>query len=197
MFISMFYIIKLAPLSEFTLFRHIKWKVWLSPPSQFNILALLHIHKCCYNTNINFHLILSHSFHRYIMVMDWVTKELHTVRFHSFFLAVFASQMGGGPLLHWSIGSRLRWRLFWRLHINSSWSSGTMLLTCNNIDHIWEEFEIVFTPSRSSMRAWMGTAALTTRPRRRWQRISTPVFRLSSLEEQRKVISGKSCPCKI
>ena len=51
------------------------------------------------------------------------------------FLHLFASQMGGGPLLHWSIGSRLRWRLFWRLHINSSWSSGTMLLTCNNIGH--------------------------------------------------------------
>ena len=25
------------------------------------------------------------------MVMDWVTKELYTVRFHSFFLVVFAS----------------------------------------------------------------------------------------------------------
>ena len=41
------------------------------------------------------------------------------------------------------------------------------------------------TPSRSSMRAWMGTAALTTRPRSRWQRIRTPVFRLSSLKEKK------------
>ena len=30
----------------------------------------------------------------------------------------------------------------------------------------------------------MGTAALTTRPRRRWQRIRTPVFRLSSLKDR-------------
>ena len=36
----------------------------------------------------------------------------------------------------------------------------------------------------------MGTAALTTRPRRRWQRIRTPVFRLSSLKD-RTFVSGK------
>ena len=41
------------------------------------------------------------------MVMDWVTKELYTVRFHSFFLVVFASVSvsdGRGsvaPLEHW------------------------------------------------------------------------------------------------
>ena len=41
------------------------------------------------------------------MVMDWVTKELYTVRFHSFFLVVFASVSvsdGWGsiaPLEHW------------------------------------------------------------------------------------------------
>ena len=60
------------------------------------------------------------------------------------FLHLFASQMGGGPLLHWSIGSRLRWRLFWRLHINSSWSSGTMLLTYDNKGHIWEDVVELF-----------------------------------------------------
>ena len=141
------------------------------------------------NTNISFHLVLSHSCHRFILVMDWVTRYytlLCSVNYFWSFLHHFCIfQMGGGPLLHCSIGSRLRCRLFWRLQISSSWSRGTMLLTCNNVGHVLDKVRSSsLTPSRSSMRAWMGTAALTTRPRRRWQRISTPVFRLSSLQEE-------------
>ncbi len=52
---------------------------------------------------------------------------------------------------HLSMGSNDRWRLFWTVQTSSSWSRGTM-----------EE-----TPSKSSIMAWMGTAARTTRPRNR------------------------------
>ena len=92
------------------------------------------------NTNISFHLVLSHSCHRFILVMDWVTRYYTLLcsvsSFWSFLHHFCIFQIGGGPLLHCNIGSRLRCRLFWRLQISSSWSRGTMLLTCDNIGHV-------------------------------------------------------------
>ena len=131
------------------------------------------------------------------MVMDWVTKELYTVRFHSSFLVVFASVSvsdGRGSV------APLEHRLQAALEVVLEAAYQLILVQWHNAANLQktevklEKFENgLITPSRSSMRAWMGTAALTTRPRSRWQRISTPVFRLSSLKEGR-VISGKSCP---
>ena len=69
---------------------------------------------------------------------------------HNFWLCTFI-QIGGGPFDHCSIGSRDLCRLFWREHISSSWSRGTMLET----------------PRSNNIKAWIGTAARTTRPRNR------------------------------
>ncbi len=59
--------------------------------------------------------------------------------------------MGGGPFDHLSMGSKDLWRLFWTEQMSSSWSRGTM-----------ED-----TPNNSNIMAWMGTAARTTRPKKR------------------------------